>query len=105
MTEDEAHATEADLDAQIAHLQALKAGRTAPKQTEQAPASLPADPYRDPEADPFAFAKLTEKQAHGLHEAGFTTRQHVERASDDEVLDALGGGKGSEAALARLRGG
>lgn len=103
---EEAHASPADLDAEIKRLTDLRdrqSTRAAPSPAVSA--SLPADPYVDPKGDdPFAHAKLTEKQHAALSNAGFKTRAHLDRASDDEVLEALGGGKGSEAALGRLRG-
>lgn len=60
-------------------------------------------PYQDPQAPhPLAGYDLTEKQRTSLERAGFTRPEHVERASDDELLEVDGIG---ESALRKLRGG
>lgn len=127
VTNEDVAKTPGELAAEIANLQALLQRATAetggthvgyisrsvaPHGNPQTPAGLPQDqpigttPYKDPDAPhPFAHADLTDKQRTNLERAGFTSRAHVERATDEELIEALGGGKGSEAAVARLRGG
>lgn len=96
----EAGMSAAQIDAEIARLQALKKGGQRPGDgalDAAHPAGLPAD-----DEDPLARYGLNEAQRTALHRAGFTRPDIIDAATDEEILQTEGIGEG---ALRRLRGG
>lgn len=91
----EASMSAADLDAEIARLEALKA---------RGPAARPAAalPAAEEEAHPLARYGLGEAQRTALWRAGFTSTARVDAATDAELLEVPGVG---ESTLAKLRAG
>jgi hypothetical protein len=91
--DEEANKSDAEIDAQIGRLEALKKARRSEAEGAAAEAS------REDE-HPLARYDLTEKQRVALERAGFTRPEIVDQAGDAELLEVEGIG---ESALAKLR--
>lgn len=92
--DEEAKQSEADIDAEIERLTAIKNARRSDAERAASEATVAEDEH------PLAAYDLTERQRVNLERAGFTHPDRIRAAADAELLEVDGIG---EAALAKLR--
>jgi len=93
VTAQEAGMSPADIDAEIARLEALRDRPARRAELEAQPTAA--------DAHPLARYGLSEQQRTALMRAGFTSPGRIEAATDEEILATEGIGEGT---LKRLRG-